>query len=116
MNYFIAPGLITTHPKQALMDRLTKHVSYIHATTPDQVKSKTRIKNVKDARFECMYLLKKTTNMTLAYIGDYYNRDHASVLHAVQTIDNEQEYDRDLKGRIRELKKHFGIQEIIKNN
>ena len=109
MNYFIAPGLKRIHPQLALMDSITKYIASSNATTPEAIKSKSRVRKIKEARFECMYILKKCTSMTYAYIGDYYNRDHASVIHAVNTIAFEMEYDREIKAYIKEVMKYFGI-------
>ena len=114
MSPYVAPGLKRIHPKLALMDSLTKYVASSHATTVEALKSQSRVKDIKNSRFICMYMLKKCTNMTYAYIGNYYNRDHASVIHAVQTVEFEKDYDRELKCYIRELKKYFDLQELRK--
>jgi chromosomal replication initiator protein len=43
------------------------------------------------------------------YIGSYYNRDHATALHACKTIGNQIENDKGLKNEIEELKRLIDI-------
>jgi len=49
---------------------------------------KNRTTESREPRQIAMYLCRKTTNYSLDTIGNYFNRDHATVLHAVKTIEN----------------------------
>lgn len=77
----------------------------------DLLNSKTRKREVVQARQLAMFFSKKLTKNSLARIGKQIgNRDHATVLHAVKTVTNLSEtnktfsgYFRDLDNRLRQL-------------
>lgn len=54
----------------------------------DDVKRKTRIKHIAIARFYCMEILRRTTDMSLKAIGQYFGgRDHATVMNAREAFE-----------------------------
>lgn len=69
------------------------------------MKYETRKREVVKCRHVSMYLLKKHSSMSLSVLGAEFNKDHATVLHAVRTINNYMEWDRDLRKEIQELEK-----------
>jgi hypothetical protein len=66
---------------------------------------KIRRREVVKCRQISMYLLKKHSNMSLTVLGGEFGKDHATVLHAVKTINNYLDWDKDLRIEIQELEK-----------
>ncbi|MCB9202859.1 MAG: chromosomal replication initiator protein DnaA [Flavobacteriales bacterium] len=63
-----------------------------------QIQSKTRKRDIVQARQLAMYFAKKYTNASLASIGQKIgNRDHATVLHACKTVNNLKDTDKNFK-------------------
>ncbi len=52
----------------------------------DDLRSRSRKRSVTFPRQLAMYLTRKYTDKSLADIGNMYNRDHSTVLHAIKTI------------------------------
>ena len=76
-----------------------------YGLTPVQVKGKSRLRGYVKARFISMYLLRKRTGLTLKEIGRIFHRDHTSIIHACQTIDEvlSLKYDNDYQDEIKKL-------------
>ena len=55
----------------------------------DDLCSRSRKRTIAFPRQMAMYLTRKFTNQSLADIGNIYNRDHSTVLHAIKTITRE---------------------------
>lgn len=53
---------------------------------PDVIFSKSRVRDVADARQIIMYLCHKLTGLSSVAIGNRLNRQHATVLHGINTI------------------------------
>ena len=56
--------------------------------------SKSRKRELVNSRQVAMFYLKENTNETLNKIGNYFNRDHATVLHAIKTVNNLSDTDK----------------------
>lgn len=74
------------------------------------MQSKSRKRDIVQARQLAMYFAKKYTNSSLTSIGiKIGNRDHATVLHAFKTIENLSETDKKFKFHIEELKEKIEL-------
>ena len=70
----------------------------------DVLQSKSRKRNVVQARQIAMFFAKRFTKASLASIGTQIGkRDHATVLHACKTVGNLTDTDRDFKAHVDEL-------------
>lgn len=77
----------------------------------EMLKSKTRKREVVQARQISMYFSKKMTKSSLANIGAHCGgKDHATVLHACRTVSNLSETDKQFRAYIEELEKKLTIQ------
>jgi chromosomal replication initiator protein len=56
--------------------------------------TKTRKREIVIARQVSMYYIKENTRLSLANIGAYFLRDHATVMHACKTVNNLRDTDR----------------------
>jgi len=75
------------------------------------MKSKTRKREVVQARQIAMYFSKKMTKSSLANIGMHCGgKDHATVLHACRTVNNLSETDKKFKSYLDDLDKKLSIQ------
>jgi chromosomal replication initiator protein len=78
---------------QQIFDAVTK---YYNVKMSD-LQSKKRHKSIAFPRQVCMYLARRHTRYSLEEIGGYFGgRDHTTVLHAVRTIDEDVNSDREI--------------------
>ena len=75
----------------------------------NMIMSKTRKQEVAEARQVAMYLAKKLTKNSLKIIGLHFcGRDHSTVIHACQVVENRMEWDRAFANKV------LDISEIIR--
>jgi chromosomal replication initiator protein len=74
----------------------------------DSINSKTRKRDIVQARQLAMYYSKKHTKASLATIGLHCgNKDHATVLHACRTVNNLIETDKQFRTYVEEIEKRI---------
>ncbi len=74
------------------------------------LKSKTRKREIVQARQLSMYFSKQLTKNSLASIGQQCgNKDHATVLHACRTVNNLKETDKRFKTYVEDLQKRLTL-------
>ncbi|MGY6522367.1 MAG: chromosomal replication initiator protein DnaA [Mongoliitalea sp.] len=79
----------------------------------DDLKAKTRKKEIVTARQVAMYFAKEFTNHSLKSIGYHFGgRDHSTVIHAVQTVNDLMDTDTAFRNAVNELKKKFKMKAI----
>jgi len=77
----------------------------------DVINSKTRKREIVQARQLAMFFSKKHTKSSLATIGQHCgNKDHATVLHAVKTVNNLLDTDKKFKSYVDDLDKKIKLQ------
>ena len=75
------------------------------------MKSKTRKREVVQARQIAMFFAKKMTKSSLANIGAHCGgKDHATVLHACRTVNNISETDKSFRSYLEDLEKKLSVQ------
>lgn len=90
------------------VDFIQKSVSEYYGIALDDLKAKTRKKEIVTARQVAMYFCKEFTNHSLKSIGYHFGgRDHSTVIHAVQTVNDIMETDSSFRNSVLELKKKF---------
>ena len=88
------------HIQQIIVDYFGLDIEALH--------SKTRKRNVVQARQLAMFFSKKYTKSSLSTIGSQIGqRDHATVLHACKTVENLIETDREFKKYVSDLETKF---------
>ena len=95
------------------IDYIQKTVSeYFHLKTED-LKDKTRKKEVVIARQLAMYFAKEYTNLSLKSIGYHFGgRDHSTVIHAVQSVNDMYDVDSRFRSSVDELRKKLKMKSI----
>ena len=71
----------------------------------ENLKSKKRTANINNARQIAIYICRMTTEETTTRIGlEFGNRDHSTVLHAIEKVSKDIKNDDELKNQISEIK------------
>lgn len=95
------------------IDYIQKTVSEFFKVSIDQLKDKTRKKEIVMARQMAMYFSKEYTNLSLKSIGYHFGgRDHSTVIHAVQTVNDLYDTDNNFKRSVDELRKKLKLKAI----
>ncbi len=97
--------------REVSIDYIQKVVCDYFDLPIELLKSKTRKREVVQARQIAMYFAKNMTKSSLATIGLHCGgKDHATVLHACRTVNNLMDTDKRFKNYIEELNKKISIQ------
>ena len=96
--------------REVSIDYIQKCVCDYFDLPIELLKSKTRKREVVQARQLAMYFSKSMTKASLAKIGMHCGgKDHATVLHACRTVNNLMDTDKQFKGYVTDLKKKISI-------
>ena len=90
-------------PEKLNGEMIRKFVSGQFKVSIDDLKSRSRKRSITFPRQVAMYLTRKYTDQSLADIGQFYNRDHSTVLYAIRTITT----DRYRKSSVNEQLEHL---------
>lgn len=97
--------------REVSIDYIQKVVCDYFDLPIEMLKSKTRKREVVQARQISMYFSKKMTKSSLASIGAHCGgKDHATVLHACRTVMNLSETDKQFRVYLEDLEKKLTIQ------
>jgi chromosomal replication initiator protein len=97
--------------REVSIDYIQKVVCDYFDLPIELLKSKTRKREVVQARQIAMYFAKKMTKSSLANIGLHCGgKDHATVLHACRTVNNLSETDKNFRKYLEDLDKKLNIQ------
>ena len=96
--------------REISIDYIQKVVCDYFNLPVDIINSKTRKREIVQARQLAMYFSKKHTKSSLATIGLHCgNKDHATVLHACRTINNLVETDKQFRIYVEDLDKKIKL-------
>ncbi|MGL5888253.1 MAG: helix-turn-helix domain-containing protein, partial [Bacteroidia bacterium] len=97
--------------REVSIDYIQKVVCDYFDLPIELLKSKTRKREVVQARQIAMFFAKNMTKSSLATIGMHCGgKDHATVLHACRTVNNLMDTDKRFRAYIEELEKKLSIQ------
>lgn len=99
---------LTTKQRNVSIEDIQKMVCEYFSIPDDLLRAKTRKKEIALARQIAMYVVKKTTSSSLKTIGLHFGgRDHTTVIHAVDTVQNLMKTDPRCREDVQNiLKKH----------
>ncbi|MFY7811227.1 MAG: chromosomal replication initiator protein DnaA [Flavobacterium sp.] len=104
----IVEKFVKSVKKEISIDYIQKVVSDYFQIDVNALQSKTRKREIVQARQLAMYFSKKYTKTSLASIGSQIGkRDHATVLHACKTVDNLFSTDKMFKKYVDDLTNKF---------
>jgi chromosomal replication initiator protein len=96
--------------REVSIDYIQKVVCDYFDLPIELLKSKTRKREIVQARQIAMYFSKKMTKSSLANIGLHCGgKDHATVLHACRTVNNLSETDKHFRKYLDDLEKKLSI-------
>lgn len=102
--------LIKNTKREISIDYIQKVVCNYFNIPVDQIQSKTRKREIVQARQVAMFFSKNLTKASLATIGSQIGgKDHATVLHACKTVNNLIETDKRFRIQIDEIEKKLKI-------
>jgi len=76
--------------------------------------SKTRTQQLVDARFMCIMVIRERLRLPVKRIGQLFERDHTSVLHALKTVQNLCHTDEQYKHQYQRFKQYIDNQNQTK--
>ncbi len=92
------------------IETITKIVCEHFEVDENKVREKNRKKEVVIARQVAMYLAKKLTNFSLKTIGLHFGgRDHSTVIHAFNSVDNMMAQDENFKEKVTSLRNRIEL-------
>lgn len=95
------------------VDYIQKTVAEYFHVKVDQLKDKIRKKEIVIARQTAMYFCKEYTNHSLKSIGYHFGgRDHSTVIHAVQTVNDMMDIDTHFRESVEELRKKLKMKAV----
>jgi|694.fasta_scaffold45531_3 chromosomal replication initiator protein len=108
MAKFRVKSIVEENQKVISIDKIIEVVTDYFRIKVSDIKGKTRLREVVLPRQIAMYLAKEFTTLSLKAIGYHFGgRDHSTVIHAIQTVNDLIDFDRDVAGHVKELKDGF---------
>jgi len=96
--------------REVSIDYIQKVVCDYFSLPLELMKSKTRKREVVQARQIAMYFSKNLTKSSLATIGMHCGgKDHATVLHACRTVNNLMETDKRFRVYVNDIEKKINL-------
>ncbi|HGY57188.1 MAG TPA: chromosomal replication initiator protein DnaA [Caldithrix abyssi] len=90
------------------IDNIMEYTAKVFNLPIDQLRAKTRKKDVVKARQVAMYLTKSLTHHSLVTIGLHFGgRDHSTVIHAIENVEKALRGDPAFKHQLDAMKKHL---------
>lgn len=99
----VLANAIKVTKRQINFEMITQEVCSYYQIDPDQIFTKTRKREISDARQMIMYLSKKLAKMPLTAIGTRLSRTHATVLHACNNIDERLAFEKQLQADVAKI-------------
>ena len=98
--------LIKNTKREISIDYIQKIICDFYNISTEMLQTKTRKREIVQARQVAMYFSKNFTKSSLATIGSQIGgKDHATVLHACKTVNNLIETDKQFRTQIQEIEK-----------
>ncbi len=90
-------------------EMIADRVSTFYKIDPDELFTRSRKREINDARQLVMYMTKKHTSLPLTAIGARLSRDHSTVLHAVRNIENRLATEAQLRADLCEIESALSV-------
>jgi chromosomal replication initiation ATPase DnaA len=100
----VVDRLVNKPHREYTVDQILEKVCNFYGLKADALQTKTRKREIVQARQVAMYFSKNFTNSSLSAIGSLIGqRDHATVLHACKIVKNMRETNTDFKHQLKEI-------------
>jgi chromosomal replication initiator protein len=98
----------SSQPLSTDFDRVIRCVSKHYSYNLSELRSKSRNKDLSFVRQVAMFLMKKVTDKSLRDIGDFLGgRDHSTVMHAINKIEQQATIGGDLQERLKRMEQEI---------
>lgn len=95
---------LISNNKKVTLDDIKEVVSNYYNISPEDLVSKRKTKNIAYPRQVAMYIARKLTDMSLPKLGEEFGgRDHSTVLHAYNKIEEDMEKSQEVKKNIEDI-------------
>jgi chromosomal replication initiator protein len=106
-------NFVKNSSREISIDYIQKVVCDYYKISVELVKSKTRKREIVQARQISMFFAKDLTKSSLKTIGMFFGgRDHSTVIHACQTVNDLMETDKQFKNDVVEIGKKIKINTV----
>ena len=100
-------NVVKMHRRTINFDMVTQCVASHYKIDPETIFTKSRKREISDARQMVMYLAKKHAKMALTAIGTRLSRNHATVIYACKNIEERLPFEKQLQDDIAAIEKSF---------
>jgi chromosomal replication initiator protein len=106
----VLSSVVTEVRSPLTVEEIQRIVSEYYDIPNDLLRAKTRKQEIVIARQVAMYIAKEMTNCSLKTIGlNFGGRDHSTVIHAYQTVEEQIKIDQKFRLSIEQIKKKIEI-------
>ncbi len=99
----ISDVLSGSEPVNITVDRILNTVSKKYGIPTEDIKAKKRSASIVNARHICIYLIRRLTDISFNSIGDFFSRDHATIISAYKKVESLMETNQKFAREIGEL-------------
>ncbi len=100
--------LTDQQPIPVTVERIISEVGHIYSVTPDEMIGPKRSSQISSARQVAMYLINKITGLSYTAIGNEFgNRDHSTVVYAINKVKSIIKKDPNYRATINDLEKNI---------
>jgi chromosomal replication initiator protein len=98
-----------------ILERIIMHVCSFYGIKREELFKVTRVKDIVKARAVVYYIAYNSNQMTYQFIGNRFNKDHATVLHSVKQLSNLMDTYRDIRIEVKRIEQlvSYGIGGLI---
>lgn len=101
LNYWTFPAIsMQERTKENDINALIKRVCQYYTISEKELKSNRRLREYTEPRQICMYIIHKHYNLSCTRTAQIFNKNHATVLYASNTIEGYMQFDKEYKQRI----------------
>ena len=103
-SYWFTPATVRTQiDLETRIDSLIKRVCESYEISEKEIMLKRNLAYIVRPRQVVMYILRKEYNMTFERIATMFNKNHATIIHSVNSIENMMSYDKEFKNKVKYL-------------
>jgi len=97
---------------EKLTNEMMKVICNLTLIDWDQMKGKCRKRELNDVRQIAMWIIRKGTSMSFYDVGKVFNRHHATVLHAVKSVENMIQTDNKYRADVEQILNHLDYENL----
>lgn len=103
----VMANVVKIHKKVINFEMITQGVAAHYNIDPEAIFTKSRKREISDARQMVMYMAKKHAKMPLTAIGTRLSRNHATVIYACKNIEQRLPFEKQLQEDVASIEKSF---------